>query len=590
MTETATDLAELREILAQHLRSDPARRAKDVRGLLEFCCPVHDDSTPSAHLGDYAWGCKGCSAGGNLMDLASTLGVDVKLTGTPRGYTLEDYAAEKSFALDNLQRWGLTTEESRGAPVLMIPYYASDGTLMRRRMRVSKRKGHADKFWEGQGGSIPGAYGLWIVAKTDVTHPVVIVEGESDCHALWSHSVPAVGLPGAETWRHCREALLPLLAGRTVYVWEEPDAAGAAMLRDVAADIPDARVLRLDGVKDPCKLRQNDPAQFRETMRRLMRDALPIGTPKPPIVFDALDRATLERMAEEKSRICDAVPSGFALWDQCCGDEGGEIGPAHGWHVVIGGATNTRKSLFALNVFSAAVHCGERAAWLSLEMSQIQNVTRALGVMTGLPVREMQHGQHFRPETWAAAADYMEELQADTGGLAHFNREYISTLEDVERSVLYLYEYLGVRTFVVDYMQLAYVKNAKDQIDRVTETSKMLFGLSHRHRLRTFGLSQITREASNLMATPRPSNCIGGSAIENDADQVVMMDHSRDRRSSCSGLMVDGVQGRMPVFSREGVAVLSKNRHGPKPIDIPVFFDANNLRITQRDTLEGQEW
>jgi DNA primase len=35
---------------------------------------------------------------------------------------------------------------------------------------------------------------------------VVLVEGESDCHTLWHHGYPAVGLPGAAGWKESRDA------------------------------------------------------------------------------------------------------------------------------------------------------------------------------------------------------------------------------------------------------------------------------------------------------------------------------------------------------------------------------------------------
>jgi hypothetical protein len=31
-------------------------------------------------------------------------------------------------------------------------------------------------------------------------------QGESDCHTLWFHGVPALGIPGAANWREERDA------------------------------------------------------------------------------------------------------------------------------------------------------------------------------------------------------------------------------------------------------------------------------------------------------------------------------------------------------------------------------------------------
>ena len=65
---------------------------------------------------------------------------------------------------------------------------------------------------------------------------------------------------------------------------------------------------------------------------------------------------------------------------------------------------------------------------------------------------------------------------------------------------------------------------------------------------------------------------MGGSPLENDSDQTLLLDHSR----------------KEPVFNREGRArgwigwaILDKNRHGPE-LDIPLRFDGDNLRIRQR--------
>lgn len=589
MTAVATSLAELREQLAQALLADPARGAKRERGLVTFLCPVHEESTASAFLGEYAWGCKGCSAGGKLLDLSDALGLGLTLASSGRGYTLEDYAREKGLPLDALERWGLTTEESRGSQVVMVPYYDAAGAPMRRRMRTVKRQGKADKYWEGQGGSIPGAYGLWMVAKK--AGVVVLVEGESDSHALWSVGLLGVGLPGAETWRHCREGLLPLLAGRDVYVWQEPGPAGAQMVRDIAADLPQAKVLDAEelGAKDPCALRQQDPGAFRQRMLNAMADARRIGTPKPPIVFDALLGPMLDRIGSEKQGELDVVPTCFPAWDLCCQDEGGEVGLAYGWHVVIGGSTNSRKSLVALNLVGAAVHAGHRAAWVSLEMAQPQNATRALGVIAGEPVREMQHGPRFRPETWARATEHVEMIYAERGGLLYTNREYISSLEDIKSSVLYLWEYLGCRMAVIDYLQLAWVRHARDMQDQIIEVSHTVRGLAHQHKLLTIGISQITREASNAATTPRPTNLIGGSAVENDCDQVLMQDHTRERKVMGT-VLLGGEPVETDTFCRESVSVMGKNRHGPKNIEIPTYFDASTLRIIQRKVPGGQEW
>jgi putative DNA primase/helicase len=47
----------------------------------------------------------------------------------------------------------------------------------------------------------PTPYGLRPLEDARKATFVVLVEGESDCHTLWYHEIPALGLPGASNWR-----------------------------------------------------------------------------------------------------------------------------------------------------------------------------------------------------------------------------------------------------------------------------------------------------------------------------------------------------------------------------------------------------
>ena len=52
---------------------------------------------------------------------------------------------------------------------------------------------------------------------------VVLVEGESDAQTLWHDGIPALGIPGANTWK---PEWVRYLKDLLVYVWQEPDAGG----------------------------------------------------------------------------------------------------------------------------------------------------------------------------------------------------------------------------------------------------------------------------------------------------------------------------------------------------------------------------
>ena len=105
----------------------------------------------------------------------------------------------------------------------------------------------------------------------------MICEGESDCHTLWYHGEPALGLPGAANWNENRDASffdnVPV-----VYVIHEGDKGGEAVEDWLSKSrIRDrARLVSLDkwGVKDPSALHVQDPGQFKARWQEALRDAV----------------------------------------------------------------------------------------------------------------------------------------------------------------------------------------------------------------------------------------------------------------------------------------------------------------------------
>jgi hypothetical protein len=105
---------------------------------------------------------------------------------------------------------------------------------------------------------------------------VVLVEGESDCHALWFHGIPALGIPGANGWKERRDA--QHLAGvERIYVVIEPDQGGDTVLGWISKSaIKDrAWLLDLGGFKDPSALHVDDPDRFEERWRAIIEAAGP---------------------------------------------------------------------------------------------------------------------------------------------------------------------------------------------------------------------------------------------------------------------------------------------------------------------------
>jgi hypothetical protein len=112
--------------------------------------------------------------------------------GNGRSLTLEALATAKRLPMDFLRGLGLRDLPQGG---VVIPYFDRTGEQLFIRERESPRCG---KNWFSQPAGIPlAAYGQWKLHEGEKAGIIILVEGESDCWALWHHSLPALGIPGA---------------------------------------------------------------------------------------------------------------------------------------------------------------------------------------------------------------------------------------------------------------------------------------------------------------------------------------------------------------------------------------------------------
>jgi hypothetical protein len=192
------------------------------------------------------------------------------------GLTLAEYATAKRLPVSFLSSIGLRDCKYSKKSSVRIPYLDAGGleTAVRFRLRLEKGADGDDRFkWKS--GTRISLYGLWRLNAACKASYVVIVEGESDCHTLWHHSIPAVGLPGAGNWREDRDA--PQLADiPTIYVLIEPDAGGEVMRRwlDKSVIRDRVRLVQLGAYKDPSALHCDEPESFNERFRAALTQAV----------------------------------------------------------------------------------------------------------------------------------------------------------------------------------------------------------------------------------------------------------------------------------------------------------------------------
>ena len=151
--------------------------------------------------------------------------------------SLADYAREKRLPVDFLSQLGLRDKKRHdGRGTVRIPYLDETGCERAVRYRIALRGN--DKFrWGTASKLLP--YGVWRLNSTReagragagrtgagragagtsgaatsgagrtgaatsgaaASGYVILVEGESDAQTLWYYGLPALGIPGASTWR-----------------------------------------------------------------------------------------------------------------------------------------------------------------------------------------------------------------------------------------------------------------------------------------------------------------------------------------------------------------------------------------------------
>lgn len=217
-------------------------------------CPFHNERNPSfgVNIKNGKYKCLSCGASGNAWNFLMQIEGKTKQeatesiyrfagleppsaqtnTRTPASksrskFTVEMYAEAKKLDVQLLHDCGLKNS-SKG---VVIPYLDKQGSITATRYRHTTSG--ALKFTWMKGAKI-GLYGLWRLQEAKQAGYVVLVEGESDSHTLWQHGIPALGVPGADTFK---AAWVKSLEGLKIYLSKEPDQGGETFLKKTCEEL-----------------------------------------------------------------------------------------------------------------------------------------------------------------------------------------------------------------------------------------------------------------------------------------------------------------------------------------------------------------
>jgi hypothetical protein len=204
------------------------------------------------------------------------------MAGKSTGYgdpelTLDAIAKAKRLPVGFLS--GLGMYDLAGG--VAVPYYGATGEEIAVKRRTALRAAEGSYWPKG----LPlAAYGQWRVDYTAKAGFLILVEGESDCWALWYHGMPALGIPGANATNTLLRAHIEAVV--TIYVHQEPDSGGEAFVAGVRRRLAALRfigkvfVLRMpDAVKDPADLHVLDADKFKARLETAIAASEPLALP-----------------------------------------------------------------------------------------------------------------------------------------------------------------------------------------------------------------------------------------------------------------------------------------------------------------------
>lgn len=286
---------------------------------------------------------------------------------------------------------------------------------------------------------------------------------------------------------------------------------------------------------------------------------------------DLMDPGFRKHFQARQLRPVDATPTPLATWNASCRDDGGKVGLAKGWFVVIAGNPKFGKSILALNLAARAMQAGEHVCFVSLEMSAEQLAARLYAMLTKTSVHMLEKGgftpEHFE-QVWKRMAPLANDYEFSV------NATPIVQLDEILADMR-AHRENGVRWFVVDYLQLVGIGDEQQIHKQVSLTTSHLRWFAQETDSTVIALSQFNNEtAKNYRETPRVQGCYGGIYIAATCDQAVLIDHSRYAKQ-------DG--------KAKNWLVVDVNRHGDAG-PIPIEWDYRTLGVREAEPDEEHEW
>ena len=228
------------------------------------------------------------------------------------------------------------------------------------------------------------------------------------------------------------------------------------------------------------------------------------------------------------------VPTGIATWDEACDETGGR-GLGDWWYVALGGASNSGKTKLMLHLIRRAAEAGLLPGLITMEVPlrglqrQVYSNITSFGYYDLLPRRWENGDAVAKTQRLNEQVASYHQGAAEPRSILVAEQDAPPTLTEIMDGCEALLE-AGSRCIFLDHLQLIRAP-AGEIADRATEISESLRWFAHSRKCLVVALSQLNRLASRERdRRPTMHDLLGGTSIESNSNQVILLDHSKQQR------------------------------------------------------------
>ena len=276
---------------------------------------------------------------------------------------------------------------------------------------------------------------------------------------------------------------------------------------------------------------QSSADQTVTTVRQKISEAMQSGKAAELVSMKELAREMFDYIERRVGHtgILSGVPSGLKdLDDITDGFQGSDL-------IILAGRPGSGKSALAGHIIQHAAGNEIPAGFISLEMGKHQLGIRSLASLSGLSMRDLQRGI-IAESGWpkiTRAAGMMGEMPAWFAFSAFEAKE-------IAKVAAAMVEEKGCKLLVLDYLQLARVKEIQHREREVALVSNLLKSVAKTYNIPVIALAQLNREVEKEKRKPRLADLRESGAIEQDADVVIFLHKPPEEEDSVEVIIGKG--------------------------------------------------